>query len=281
MFYLLRSAVSLWAAGSTQIKDSESASHGAEDAFHQIVETHRFPGFEIVQFTLPVLSHYSYLLVSSAEGVLVDPDRDIDAYLDYAKKNNLSIKGVFLTHSHADFVAGHLETVRALKVPIYRNTASGAQYAIEPLEEGSTFRVGKAVATAIETPGHTPDGMCGLVSAEGETEPRTVFTGDTLFVGSIGRPDLLEGTMTAATLASISFDTWHNKLSRLPDTAVVLPAHGPVRCAARTCRTTPPRPSVAKGRPILTFGGRAAASSSRRCWRGCQTRRSTSSTMRP
>ncbi len=219
-------ALSLWAAGSTKIKDTESISHGAEDAFHQIVETHRFPGFEIVQFTLPVLSHYSYLLVSGAEAVLVDPDRDIDAYLDYAKKNNLSIKGVFLTHSHADFVAGHLETVRALKVPIYQNAASGAQYAIEPLEEGSTFRVGKAVVTAIETPGHTPDGMCGLVSAEGEAEPRAVFTGDTLFVGSIGRPDLLEGTMTAATLASMSFDTWHNKLSKLPHTALVLPAHG-------------------------------------------------------
>lgn len=219
-------ALSLWAAGGTKIEDSESASHGAEDAFHQIVETHRFPGFEIVQFTLPVLSHYSYLLVSGAEGVLVDPDRDIDAYLDYAKKHNLSIKGVFLTHSHADFVAGHIETVRALKVPIYQNAASGAQYAIELLEEGSTFRVGKAVVTALETPGHTPDGMCGLVSAEGETEPRAVFTGDTLFVGSIGRPDLLEGTMTAATLASMSFDTWHNKLSKLPDTAVVFPAHG-------------------------------------------------------
>jgi len=225
-FLSFGAAVSLWAAGGTKIKDSESASHGAEDAFHQIVERYRFAGFEIVQFNLPVLSHYSYLLVSGAEAVLVDPDRDIDAYLDYATKNNLSIKGVFLTHSHADFVAGHLETVRALPVPIYQNAASGAQYAIEPLQEGSTFRVGKAVVTALATPGHTPDGMCGLVSAEGETEPRAVFTGDTLFVGSIGRPDLLEGTLTAATLASMSFDTWHQKLSKLPDAAVVLPAHG-------------------------------------------------------
>jgi len=214
------------AAEGTKIKDTESASHGAEDAFHQIVDTYKFPGFEIVQFNLPVLSHYSYLVVSAGEALLVDPDRDINTYLDYAKKNNLAIKGVFLTHSHADFVAGHLEAVRALQVPIYQNAASGAQYKIEPLQDGSTFRVGKATVKAITTPGHTPDGMCGLVSAEGDTTPRAILTGDTLFVGSIGRPDLLEGTMTASTLAAMSFDTWHNKLSKLPDACVVLPAHG-------------------------------------------------------
>jgi rhodanese-related sulfurtransferase/glyoxylase-like metal-dependent hydrolase (beta-lactamase superfamily II) len=214
------------AAEGTKIKDSESASHGAKDALHQVVDTYRFPGFDIVQFNLPVLSHYSYLLVSGPEAVLVDPDRDIGAYLDHAKKNNLTIKGVFLTHSHADFVAGHLETVRALQVPIYQNAASGAQYKIEPLREGSSFRVGRATVKGIETPGHTPDGMCGLVYAEGQTQPLALFTGDTLFVGSIGRPDLLEGTLTAATLASMSFDTWYDKLSKLPDSVVVLPAHG-------------------------------------------------------
>lgn len=216
----------LMAAEGAKIKDSESASHGAEDAFHQIVDTYRFPGFEIVQFNLPVLSHYSYLLVSGPEAVLVDPDRDINGYLEYAKKHSLTIKGVFLTHSHADFVAGHLETVRTLNVPVYQNVAGGAQYKIEPLQEDSTFLVGKATVRAISTPGHTPDGMCGLVSSEGDAQPRAVFTGDTLFVGSIGRPDLLEGAMTAATLASMSYDTWHNKLSKLPDSTVVLPAHG-------------------------------------------------------
>lgn len=214
------------AAQRTVIQDSESASHGAQDAQHQVVETYRFPGVEIVQFNLPVLSHYSYLVVSGPDALLVDPDRDIQAYLDYAKQNRQSIRGVFLTHSHADFVAGHLEAVRALQVPIYQNKASGAQYKIEPLEDGSTFRIGKATIRAIATPGHTPDGMSGLVIAEGETEPRAVLTGDALFVGSIGRPDLLEGAMTAATLASMSFDTWHNKFSKLPDSVLVLPAHG-------------------------------------------------------
>jgi rhodanese-related sulfurtransferase/glyoxylase-like metal-dependent hydrolase (beta-lactamase superfamily II) len=219
-------ALSALATGETQIKDTESASHGTDDALHQWVDTYKFPGFEIVQFNLPVLSHYSYLVVSAGEAVLVDPDRDINAYLEYAKKNRLAIQGVFLTHSHADFVAGHLETVRALQVPIYQNGASGAQYKIEPLQDGSTFRVGKATIQAITTPGHTPDGMCGWVSANGDDTPRAILTGDTLFVGSIGRPDLLEGTLTAATLAAMSFDTWLNKLSKLPDACVVLPAHG-------------------------------------------------------
>lgn len=220
--------VGLW-ANRTQaagIRDSESATHGAEDAFHQIVDTYKFPGFEIVQLNLPVLSHFSYLLISGKEALVVDPDRDIDAYLDHAKQHGLSIKGVFLTHSHADFVAGHLEFVRALQVPVYQNGASGAKYKIEPLQEGSTFTVGTATVKVMVTPGHTPDGMCGLVFAEGDAQPKAIFTGDTLFVGSIGRPDLLEGKMTAATLASMSFDTWHNKLSKLPDSVVVLPAHG-------------------------------------------------------
>ena len=208
------------------IKDSESATHGSEDALHQIVDTYKFPGFEIVQFNLPVLSHYSYLLVSGKEALVVDPDRDINAYLDHAKEHGLTIKGVFLTHSHADFVAGHLELVRSLKVPIYQNEASGAKYKIEALQEGSSFKVGVATVKVMVTPGHTPDGMCGSVFSEGDAQPKAIFTGDTLFVGSIGRPDLLEGKMTAATLASMSFDTWHNKLSKLPDTVVVLPAHG-------------------------------------------------------
>ena len=127
-----------------------------------------------------MLSHYSWLLVSAGEALLVDPDRDINAYLDYARKKNLAIKGVFLTHSHADFVAGHLETVRALSVPIYQNAAIGAQYKIEALQDGATFRVGKATVKAITTPGHTPDGMCGLVSGDSKTEPCAIFTGDTL-----------------------------------------------------------------------------------------------------
>lgn len=213
-------------AADGKLKDAESATHGTGDAFHQVVETYKFPGVEIVQFNLPVLSHYSYVLASGKEALVVDPSRDIGVYLDYAKKQGLSIKGVFLTHSHADFVAGHLELVRALGVPIYQRAASGANYKIEALRDGGTFKIGGATIAAIETPGHTPDGLCGLVLVEGDSQPKAIFTGDTLFVGSVGRPDLLEGKMTAATLAGMSYDTWHQKLAKLPDSTVVLPAHG-------------------------------------------------------
>ena len=103
-------------AAEGKLKDSESATHGTGDAFHQVVETYRFPGAEIVQFNLPVLSHYSYMLAAGKEALVVDPSRDIGAYLDHAKKHGWTVKGVFLTHSHADFVAGHLELVRALEI---------------------------------------------------------------------------------------------------------------------------------------------------------------------
>ena len=164
------------------------------------------PGFEVVQVNLPVLSHYSYILVSGKEALIVDPDRDVQFYLDYASKNGLTIKGVYLTHSHADFVAGHLEIVKAADCPIYQSASSGAGYKIEPMKDGSTFKIGSAVVKVLETPGHTPDGTCGLVYAgEEDKVGKVLFTGDTLFVGSVGRPDLLEGKMTAASLASMGF----------------------------------------------------------------------------
>lgn len=218
--------LSVTASGQEAISDAESSTHGSGDAFHQLVETYSLPGAEIVQFNLPVLSHYSYLLISDQDALVVDPDRDVDAYLEYAKTHGLNIRGVFLTHSHADFVAGHLELAALLDVPIYQHVASGAKYEFEPLRDGSTFNVGSAVVQAIETPGHTPDGMCALVLPEGGAQPAAIFTGDTLFVGSIGRPDLLEGEMTAAKLAGMSYETWHGKLSQLPDSTLVLPAHG-------------------------------------------------------
>jgi hydroxyacylglutathione hydrolase len=216
-----------FAAEQGKIKDTESDTHGDDAARHQIVDTYKFPGFEVVQINLPALSHYSYILVSGKEALIVDPDRDIQFYLDYVAKKNLSIKGVYLTHSHADFVAGHLEIVKAVDCPIYQSAASGAAYKITPMKDGSTFRIGSAVVKVLETPGHTPDGTCGLVfSGEDDKVGQALFTGDTLFVGSVGRPDLLEGKMTAATLASMGFDTWNNKLSKLADTVMVLPAHG-------------------------------------------------------
>ncbi|HOI54074.1 MAG TPA: MBL fold metallo-hydrolase, partial [Phycisphaerae bacterium] len=191
------------------------------------VDTYRFAGFEVVQVNLPVLSHYSYILVSGKEALIVDPDRDVQFYLDYAARQGLTIKGVYLTHSHADFVAGHLEIVKAAGCPIYQSASSGAGYKIEGLRDGSTFKIGSAVIKVLETPGHTPDGTCGLVHAGDQDQAgQVLFTGDTLFIGSVGRPDLLEGKMTAATLASMGYDSWTSKLSKLDDAVMVLPAHG-------------------------------------------------------
>lgn len=220
-------SVSPTLAADSKIKDTESATHGDDAARHQIVDTYKFPGFDVVQVNLPVLSHYSYILVSGKEALIVDPDRDVQFYLNYVARNGLTIKGVYLTHSHADFVAGHLEIVKAANCPIYQSASSGAGYKIEPMKDGSTFKIGSAVIKVLETPGHTPDGTCGLVSSgEDDKLGKVLLTGDTLFIGSVGRPDLLEGKMTAASLASMGYDTWVNKLSKLDDSVMVLPAHG-------------------------------------------------------
>jgi len=210
-----------------EIKDSESASHGTDAASHSIVATYDFPGFKVIQFDLPVLSVYSYLLISEGEALMVDPVRDIFTYLETAKKENVTIKGVYLTHSHADFIAGHTEMVKALGCPIYQSKKSGVSYKIEALEDGSTLTVGKSLIKFIDTPGHTPDGMCALVFAKEKNDvPEMMFTGDVLFVGSVGRPDLMGGSISAAWLASAMFDSWTNKLSKLNDSVQIFAAHG-------------------------------------------------------
>jgi len=221
---LLSTAAGPRAVLAAGIKDSESASHGNEAAGYQLIKTYKGPGFEILQFNLAVLSHYSYILISDGQALVVDPGRDIDRYLEVIRERKLKVKGVYLTHSHADFVAGHMEMNKALAVPIYANEKSRVGFKHIAIREGFVIEVGNVGVRILETPGHTPDGTCGLVEVAGK--PQMLFTGDTLFVGSVGRPDLLEGTMSAAKLASMGYDTWKNKLSRLPDEVVVLPAHG-------------------------------------------------------
>lgn len=224
---LLPSTLSPAALAQPAPRDAEAGTHGFEAARHRVVDVYRFEGFEVVQFDLPVLSHFSYLLVSGGEGLLVDPDRDIDAYRKYASENGVSVRGVLLTHSHADFVAGHLEAARAFGCKVFQSALSGAKYPFEGLRDLSTIRIGSAVVRALETPGHTPDGICALVPSFGGTgDAAALFTGDTLFVGSVGRPDLLEGTMSAAELASLAFDSWHDQLSALTNDVRIFPAHG-------------------------------------------------------
>lgn len=243
--------------GGAEIKDTESAAHGSEAAQYQVKETYQFPGFKIIQLELGVLSHYSYLLVSGREALVVDPGRDTASYIDAARKEGATIAGVYLTHSHADFVAGHAELAQA--APIYVNAKTGAQFKHQAVREGDTLPVGDAVLKILETPGHTPDGTCALVAGKQNPEkPLAIFTGDTLFIGSVGRPDLLGEGMAASTLASMMFDTWNEKLAKLPDDVLVLPAHGAGSlCGAKL--SDAPSSTIGEQRvanPYLSYKGR-------------------------
>jgi len=209
------------------VEDAEAATHGDEAAMYQIVDTYEFPGFKIVQYDLAVLSHFSYLLISEGEVLVIDPGRDAQVYLDAAKEVGAKIVGVWLSHSHADFVAGHIEVASKLNVPIYISAKANAGYQHLALNEGDTLTVGKAKLSFLDTPGHTLDSMCALVAnTDAPDKPLAMLTGDTLFIGSVGRPDLMGGSISAAALASMMFDTWTKKLSPLPDEVLILPAHG-------------------------------------------------------
>ncbi len=227
MFVVLGTLSNVPTRGADKVKDAESATHGFEAAAYQVVDTYQFPDVKVVQFELGVLSHYSYLLVSGKEAWVVDPGRDTNAYLEAAQKEGVAITGVWLSHSHADFVAGHVELASRLKIPIYASEKTAPLYPAKLLKEGDRQPVGDAVLEFLETPGHTPDSMCALLySRQNPQQPLAVLSGDTLFIGSVGRPDLLGEGMSAATLASMMFDTWTQKLSKLPDSVMVFPAHG-------------------------------------------------------
>lgn len=227
VLFLIGFFLSAQAGGAAALKDTESASHADTASQYDLVDTYTYPGFSILQFNLAVLSHYSYMLVSGNEALVVDPGRDVFAYLALAKEKKLTIKGVLLSHSHADFVAGHTELAFRADCPVYISKKAGAGYPHVPLEDGSQIRVGSALIKVLETPGHTLDCTTSLVySQEDNKTPRAMFTGDTLFVGSVGRPDLMGGTMSAAALASLAYDSWTKKLSPLDDSVVIFPAHG-------------------------------------------------------
>jgi glyoxylase-like metal-dependent hydrolase (beta-lactamase superfamily II) len=227
IFLVLGTLSNVPARGADKIKDAESAAHDFEAASYQVVDSYQFPGVKVIQFELGVLSHYSYLLVSGKEAWVVDPGRDTSAYVEAAQKEGVAITAVWLSHSHADFVAGHMELSTRLKIPIYASEKTAPVYPAKLLKEGDRQPVGDAVLEFLETPGHTPDSMCALLySRQNPQQPLAVLSGDTLFIGSVGRPDLLGEGMSAASLASMMFDTWTQKLSKLPDSVMVFPAHG-------------------------------------------------------
>lgn len=183
------------------------------------------------QFYLPCLAHASYIIgdEGTRTAAVVDPQRDTDHYIAFAAEHGLKIEHVFLTHLHADFVAGHLELRDRVGAKIYLGAAAKAAYAFTPLRDGDAVELGRVRLKILETPGHTPESISILVYDlnASETRPPAVLTGDTLFVGDVGRPDLRVALGWSATdLAAMLFDSLHGKLLALPDESLVYPAHG-------------------------------------------------------
>jgi hydroxyacylglutathione hydrolase len=183
------------------------------------------------QFYLPCLAHASYLIgdEQTRTAAVVDPQRDIDQYLAFAAEQGLGIRHVLLTHLHADFVAGHLELRSRLGATIYLGATAKAAYPFTPLADGSRIEVGRVRLRILETPGHTRESISILVFDLGRSEsvPQAVLTGDTLFIGDVGRPDLRAALGWEATdLAGMLYDSLHTKLLPLPDSTLIYPAHG-------------------------------------------------------
>jgi glyoxylase-like metal-dependent hydrolase (beta-lactamase superfamily II) len=183
------------------------------------------------QFYLNCLAHASYLIGDEGTGTaaVIDPQRDIDRYLVFAAEHKLEIKHVFLTHLHADFVAGHLELRDRVGATIYLGAKARAEYRFAPLSDGDVVEFGKVRLKALETPGHTPESISILVYdlSLSESEPHAVLTGDTLFIGDVGRPDLRVALgWSASDLGALLFDSLQSKLLPLPDASLVYPAHG-------------------------------------------------------
>jgi hydroxyacylglutathione hydrolase len=188
------------------------------------------------QFYLGCLAHASYMLGSEGEAAVVDPQRDVEIYLKAADEHGLKIRHIFETHLHADFVSGHLELAKRTGAKIYIGAQAGATFPHVALHDGSEVQFGKLRITALETPGHTPEGICLVVTDEEKSrDPWAVLTGDTLFIGDVGRPDLSK-THTPQQLAGSLYDSLHGKLMKLGDQVLVYPAHGAGSLCGRNMR---------------------------------------------
>jgi len=178
------------------------------------------------QFYLGCLAHASYLLASDGDAVVVDPQRDVDLYLKAATEHGFVIRHIFETHLHADFVSGHKELSARTGAKIYIGAQAGAKFEHVPVGDGFELKFGKASIRVLETPGHTSESISLVVTdKEKSISPWAVLTGDTLFIGDVGRPDL-SPRHTPAQLAGLLYDSLHTKLLTLPDNVVVYPAHG-------------------------------------------------------
>ncbi len=180
----------------------------------------------IEQLYTNCLAEAAYYIESEGQAAVIDPLRETEPYLALAKKRNANIIYVFETHFHADFVSGHIDLARKANAKIVYGPEAETSYEIYRAKDKETFQIGKLKIEVLHTPGHTPESSCYLLYDEGG-KPQAIFTGDTLFVGDVGRPDLLDGVISRDELASMLFDSLHTKIKTLPDDVIVYPAHGP------------------------------------------------------
>jgi len=189
------------------------------------------------QFYLGCLAHASYMLVEEGEAVVVDPQRDVGIYIDAAAARGAKIRHIFETHMHADFVSGHKELAARTGAAIYVGARANATFPHVEVRDGFELHIGRMRLEVLSTPGHTPESICLVVTDEEKSpNPWAVFTGDTLFIGDVGRPDLSK-THAPAELAGMLYDSLHAKVLKLADDVLVYPAHGAGSLCGRNMRT--------------------------------------------
>ena len=180
------------------------------------------------QFYLGCLAHASYYIGSDGEAAIIDPQRDVQQYLTEAEANGQKIKYIIETHSHADFVSGHIELAEKTGAEIIYGRLANTQFPTHKVKDGDELSVGSVRLKFFETPGHTPEGITIIAEDSADKDaPLKIFTGDTLFIGDVGRPDLIGSKgFTAEQMAEMLYDSLHEKILPLPDSAEVYPAHG-------------------------------------------------------
>ena len=179
----------------------------------------------IKQLYTGCISEAAYYIESNGEAAIIDPLRDIEQYIKLATDRNAVIKYIFETHFHADFVSGHLDLQKKTGAPIIFGSLTETNLPVHIAADGEVFQLGKISFEVIHTPGHTIESCCYLLKNE-DFKPHAIFTGDTLFVGDVGRPDLSSGHLEKEELAAIMYDTIQNKILPLADDILVYPAHG-------------------------------------------------------
>jgi hydroxyacylglutathione hydrolase len=180
----------------------------------------------IEQIYTGCLAQGAYYIQSAGEAAFIDPLRETQPYLDRAKRDGVQVKYVFETHFHADFVSGHIDLARETGAQIVYGPMAETAYEVHNAQDGEVFRVGKVSIKVLHTPGHTPESTCYLLRDE-QGRDHAIFTGDTLFIGDVGRPDLAQkGDLTERDLAGMLYDSLHTKIIPLADDVIVYPAHG-------------------------------------------------------